>query len=96
VPQWYVPFFMQFFYVYVLENVNKKFIYVGYTQNLKKRLVEHNSRLVRSTQSYVPLDLIFYEAYKNQKDAKRREEYFKTTKRKVTLRAMLKEYLREA
>lgn len=86
---------MQFFYVYVLQSTTKKFIYVGYTQNLRKRLVEHNGKTVHSTKIYVPLELIFYEAYKNQKDAKRREGYFKTTKGKVTLRTMLKEYLKE-
>jgi len=37
--------------------------------------------------------MIFYEAYRNLKDAKRREKYFKTTKGKTTLKIMLKEYL---
>ena len=86
---------MQFFYVYVLRNKTRKFIYVGFTHNLKKRFLEHNNREELSTKAYTPLDLIFYEAYRNEKDAKRREEYFKTTKGKTTLRAMLKEYLKE-
>ncbi len=84
---------MNFFYVYVLKSQIKSFLYVGFTHNLKKRFIEHNNREELSTKAYAPLDLIFYEAYRNEKDAKRREGYFKTTKGKTTLRAMLKEYL---
>ena len=86
---------MQFFYVYVLQSKAKDFIYVGFTHNLKKRFVEHNNREELSTKHYAPLDLIFYEAYRNEEDAKRREDYFKTTKGKTTLRMMLRKYLEE-
>ncbi|MDP3988594.1 MAG: GIY-YIG nuclease family protein [Candidatus Levybacteria bacterium] len=86
---------MKFFYVYVLKSINKHFIYVGITANLRKRFFEHNNKEEFSTKAYAPLDLIFYEAYQNEKDAKRREEYFKTTKGKVTLRQMLREYLKK-
>ncbi|HVT01553.1 MAG TPA: GIY-YIG nuclease family protein [Patescibacteria group bacterium] len=86
---------MQFFYVYVIRSINKDFIYVGFTHNLKKRFIEHNNKEEISTKHYAPFELIFYEAYGNEKDAKRREEYFKTTKGKVTLRQMLREYLKE-
>ncbi|MEK7186190.1 MAG: GIY-YIG nuclease family protein [Patescibacteria group bacterium] len=85
---------MKFFYVYVLKSIHEDFIYVGFTTNLKRRFLEHNNKEELSTKHYAPFDLIFYEAYRNEKDAKRREEYFKTTKGKTTLRIMLKEYLR--
>lgn len=85
---------MRFFYVYVLQSREREFLYVGFTYNLKKRFIEHNNGEELSTKAYAPLDLIFYEAYRNEKDAKRREEYFKTTKGKTTLRSMLKEYLK--
>ena len=71
---------------------NRKFLYVGFTHNLKRRFEEHNSAKEFSTKPYIPFDLIHYEAYKNEKDAKRREMYFKTTKGKTTLKTMLKEY----
>jgi len=90
---WYAPPNMKFFYVYVLRSLSKKdYIYVGFTTDLKRRLTEHNSGSEFSTKPHIPYDLIFYEAYLNVKDAKRREEYFKTTKGKTTLRTMLKEY----
>lgn len=84
---------MQFYYVYVLKSVNYDFIYIGYSENLKRRVKEHNSFLSISTKHYVPLELIHYEAYRSKKDAKRRELYLKTNKGKTTLKTMLKEFL---
>lgn len=86
------PNFMIFYYVYILKSIHKDFIYTGSTSDPRKRLHEHNQREELSTKHYAPFDLIHYEAYRSEKDAKRREEYFKTTKGKTTLRLMLKEY----
>ena len=85
---------MRFYYVYVLKSINSNFIYVGYTTNLKTRFKEHNNKEELSTKAYTPFELIHYEAYKNIKDAKRRENYFKTTKGRAVLKNMLKEYLK--
>lgn len=65
---------------------------MGYSEDVRSRYEAHNNGEVTSTKHYIPLELIHYEAYKNMKDAKRREEYFKTTKGKVTLKLMLQEY----
>jgi len=86
---------MKFYYVYFLKSLTKDFTYVGFTQDLKRRLKEHNNKEELSTKYYAPFDLIHFEAYKNIKDAKRREEYFKTTKGKVTLKQMLREYFKK-
>ena len=84
---------MKFFYVYILYNKLKNYIYIGYSENLKQRIVEHNKGYSKSTKAYLPLELIHYEAYRNKKDAKRREIYLKTNKGRTTLVTMLKEYL---
>jgi len=84
---------MKFFYVYVLRSLNHDYIYVGFTHDLKRRFEEHNSGSEFSTKPYCPFEQIHYEAYINEKDAKRREGYFKTTKGKTTLKTMLKEFL---
>ena len=83
---------MKFYYVYILYNKSKNFIYIGYSENLAQRIKEHNDGKSKSTKHYVPLGLIHYEAYRNIKDAKRREEYLKTNRGKTTLMTMLKEY----
>lgn len=89
------PHMLNFFYVYVLHNPSKNFMYVGYSEDLKQRVISHNKGENKSTKAFLPLELIHYEAYKSKKDAKRREEYLKTAKGKTTLRTMLKEYLSE-
>lgn len=86
---------MKFFYVYILHNKVKDFVYIGYTENLRQRFSAHNSGQSKSTQHYAPLDLIHYEAYRNIKDAKRREMYLKSNKGSTTVRTMLKEHFSE-
>lgn len=84
---------MRFFYVYILKSINRNFLYVGFTENLKLRFKQHNNKDELSTKAYAPFELVHYEAYRNMKDARRRELYLKTTKGKTTLRFMLREYL---
>ncbi len=83
---------MKFYYVYVLYNLPKNFIYIGFSEDLRQRVISHNKGENKSTKAYVPLELIHYEAYRNMTDAKRRELYLKSNKGKTTLRTMLKEY----
>ena len=79
-----------FYYVYMLRNIsnNKKKTYVGYTNNLEKRLKSHNSNKgAKSTRGY-KWELIFkkkfllkskamsYE-YKLKKDRKKRTSIIK-------------------
>ncbi len=67
------------FYVYVLESVNESDLYIGFTNDLKSRLEKHNRGLNFSTKLNKPWRLIHYEAYLNEKDARRRERYLKTS-----------------
>lgn len=85
---------MKFYYVYILSNPSKNFIYIGYSENVRARFESHNKSSVTSTKNYVPLDLIHYEAYRNIKDAKRRETYLKSNKGRTTLLTMLREYFK--
>lgn len=83
---------MKFYYIYVLYNSSKNFIYIGFSENLKERVRKHNAGEVRSTKAYQPFVLVFYEAYPTKSDAKRREKYLKSNKGKTTLITMLKDY----
>jgi putative endonuclease len=79
--------------LYVLQSKVSGGFYVGYTENIKRRLKEHNSGLNQSTKSKKPWKLIFFEGYLNKKDAQRREKYLKTSQGMRLLKRMLKEYL---
>lgn len=83
------------FYVYVLFSEKDGKFYIGYTSNLPRRMRQHREGEVPSTKCRRPLRLIFYEAYLDQKDALRREDYFKATAGKRAIRIMLKEYLKK-
>ena len=84
---------IKFHYVYILISQKDKLFYIGYSENLRQRIEEHNQGKNISTRNRRPLELIFYESFPNKFDALRRERYFKTTKGKTTLRQMLTEYL---
>lgn len=63
--------------------------YTGFSSDLRKRLKEHNSGYVQSTRNRRPLELIYYEAYKERSQALRREKFLKTTKGKLQLREQI-------
>jgi putative endonuclease len=83
----------KFHYVYVLRSKKDYKFYTGYTKDLKSRFEQHAKGQVESTANRRPLDLVYYEACLNQKDATHREKYLKTYLGKLFLRNRLKSYL---
>ncbi|HZY10979.1 MAG TPA: GIY-YIG nuclease family protein [Bacteroidota bacterium] len=76
-PQWYV---------YILKSLTKDFIYIGSTNDLQRRLFEHNNGSVQSTKPYRPLEMIAYIAVGTEKKARELEKYFKTGSGKAILK----------
>jgi putative endonuclease len=66
-----------YYYIYVLLSQKDGKRYIGYTDNLKRRINEHNAGLVKVTKHRRPLQLIYFEGCINKQDAKRREKYLK-------------------
>jgi len=81
------------FYVYVLQSLRDKKLYIGFSTNLRNRIKDHNSGSTKSTKPRRPFRLLYYEAYLSEKDARRREIYFKTEKGKSSLRQILRNTL---
>ena len=81
-----------FYYVYILQSLKNKSLYIGYTSDLKKRLQEHNSGKNLATKPFIPYKLIFYEAFLNRIDAKNREEYLKGGYGRKTINKLLRKY----
>jgi putative endonuclease len=67
------------YFTYVLRSQKDSRLYIGYTENLDKRILEHNSGKVKSTKYRIPLNLVYYEVCRNQEDALHREKYLKST-----------------
>ena len=67
------------FYVYLMKSINfPKQIYIGYTQNLKNRLKEHDSGEGKHTSRYRPWKLCAYMAFDNKNKALAFENYLKS------------------
>ena len=66
------------YYTYVLKSLKDKDLYIGYSEELKNRVLEHNNGLVPATKNRLPLKLVYYEACLSKNKALEREKYFKT------------------
>jgi len=65
-------------YVYLLISFKDQETYLGSTNDLGRRISEHNSGKCKSTKQRGPLKLIYSEEYDNIEDARVREKYLKT------------------
>jgi len=65
------------FCIYILKSLKDNKTYVGYTNNLERRLVEHNSGKNIATRNRRPFKLLFSEKFETSKEARRRELYWK-------------------
>jgi len=79
---------------YVLLSKKDDELYIGYTQDLERRIEEYNTKKNFSTKSRLPLLLVYVEACLNEEDAKRRENYLKTTQGRRFLKVRLRKFLR--
>ncbi len=71
------PALPKFYYVYILKSKNHDRLYIGCTSDLIKRFNEHNSGKCFSTKSYLPVEIVYYEAYLSKTDAFDREKKLK-------------------
>lgn len=62
------------FYVYIIQNDISRELYIGYTSDLRRRVVEHNKLGKKhTTRKEGVWSVVYYEAYKSQADAVQRE-----------------------
>jgi len=65
------------YYVYLLSSQRTGWIYIGCTSDLEKRLKDHAEGKVYSTKKILPIELLYYEAYKSKNCAYKREKNLK-------------------
>ncbi len=66
------------YYTYVLKSLKDDNLYIGWTNDLKNRVANHNKGFVESTKNRRPLKLVYYEACLDKNKSLKREKYFKT------------------
>ncbi|MHC1773501.1 MAG: GIY-YIG nuclease family protein [Flexilinea sp.] len=76
------------YYVYILSNWNNTLLYIGFTNNLQRRIIEHKSEMTEGfTKKYHIHKLVYYEETNDVYEAIAREKQLKgwTRKKKAVL-----------
>ena len=68
------------FTTYVLKSLKNSRLYTGSTNDLKRRLIEHNKGQSKYTKLTKPFKLIYKEDFKTRSEEIKRELYLKTGK----------------
>jgi len=66
------------FYVYAIQSLKDKHLYIGISKNPEKRLKQHNAGMTKSTKPRRPFKIIYEESCKDRVNARKREKYFKS------------------
>lgn len=73
---------MNDYYVYILTNQYNNVMYIGITNNLKRRVYEHKTGIVDGfTKKYCVHKLVYFESCHDVSDAIRREKQLKNWSR---------------
>ena len=65
------------FYVYILQSEKDQRFYFGQTQNIEKRIIEHNTGKSTYTQKFIPWNLYAYKSCDSRKEAMKFERMLK-------------------
>ena len=87
--------FRMFFYTYILRSLVDGKNYIGSTDDLTRRIKEHERGINFSTKFRSPFKLIYFEGCLSEKDARRRENYLKTTQGRRFIGLRLLEFQRQ-
>ncbi|PJE74129.1 MAG: hypothetical protein COV02_00065 [Candidatus Terrybacteria bacterium CG10_big_fil_rev_8_21_14_0_10_41_10] len=78
------------FYTYVIKSKKNNRLYYGSTDDLKRRIKEHNDGIGgKYTRDNRPFELLYYEAYVSYDLAKKAEKFYKTGYGREILKAKL-------
>jgi len=65
-------------YIYVLKSAVDDTLYIGQTNNLEKRLKQHNAGQTASNRRKLPYRLVYFEKANNRLEARTIEKRFKS------------------
>ena len=76
--------------VYIIKSLKSGSFYIGSTQNLVKRLKQHNANRTRSLKNRGPFELVYSEEFDNLTDARKRELQIKSYKGGLAFKKLIK------
>ena len=83
------------YYTYIIYSRKLKKFYIGSTEDLKDRIIQHNKKNVPFTSRGIPWMLIYYEAFVEKEDALCEERFLKTGKGRERRKILLGEFLKK-
>jgi len=87
-----------FYFTYLLRCVDSKRgrveFYIGSSESLPSRIVDHESKSVKTTKSFGKIELVYYEACLNKTDAIKRERQLKTGFGRGYIKRRIENYLK--
>jgi putative endonuclease len=80
---------MKKYFVYALSSLLRNYLYVGQTDNIERRFIEHNNGKNKTTRPYRPFKLMYSEEFTSRKEAREKEKYLKSGSGKEFLKRLL-------
>lgn len=80
------------YYIYILKSLKFDKFYTGYTNDLKRRLNEHNSVRADYTRKYKPWEIFYFEECNDVIEARQKEKYYKSASGRRKIKKILNNY----
>jgi putative endonuclease len=77
------------YFVYVIKSLKYDWNYVGITNDIQRRIQQHNAGQNKSTKHYKPFKLIFSEEFPDRITARKREKYLKSAAGRRWMKSIL-------
>jgi len=77
------------YYTYILRSLKDGGYYIGSSENLEKRLGDHNRGSVKASRNRRPLEIVYTEEYATRSEAVARERQIKSYKGGVAFKRLL-------
>ena len=81
------------YWVYVIQSENDSWTYTGHTNDVKRRLHDHNRGKMKSTRHHGPFKLIYTEEFSSRSEAMIGEKFLKSGKGRQIREALVKQIL---
>lgn len=71
-------YFRPMYHVYAIKSSVRHYVYIGITDNIERRLSQHNSGRNKTTKPYRPFEVIYTETFNTRLEAREKEKYLKS------------------
>ena len=80
------------YYTYILISQDGRHTYTGSTDNITRRLNEHNGGKVKSSRFYLPYVILHVDEFQSFREARQKEKFYKTTSGRRILKKIVENW----